>query len=57
VEKFAELPTATAVGKVVGEQASRGYEFRSLTLDVYRQSFGRGMRLISRTNSQMSSGY
>ena len=45
------------------EQASRGYEFRSPTAMlckqhgyVYRQSFDRGMRFVSKTNTQMSSG-
>jgi hypothetical protein len=46
------------------EQASRGYEYRSQNIrcywrsveHVYRQSFGRGMRFVSKTNTQMSSG-
>ena len=46
----------------MSEQASRGYEYRSLTdairvaSDVYRQSFDRGMRLVSKTNTQKPSG-
>jgi transposase len=61
---FGLRSTTVACNSNASEQASRGYEFptritrryASSAGEVFRQIFGRGMRLVSKTNTQIPSG-